>query len=131
MPHIGCLWPPAGITPIAAMGLPLLNTVLLVSSGAALTASHNALLLNNALASYCCLLLTLALASAFVAIQAAEYASASFTISDGMYGSAFYCSTGLHGLHVIAGALFLAFALLRMNASQLTLQRHTHLECAA
>lgn len=105
--------------------------MLLVSSGAALTASHNALLLNNALAAASYLLLTLAFALAFAAIQAIEYASAAFTISDGIYGSAFYCSTGLHGLHVIAGALFLAIALLRIYTSQLTKQRHTHLECAA
>lgn len=125
------MWPPTGIVPIAALGLPLLNTVLLVSSGAALTASHNALLMSNALSAALYLLLTLALALAFAAIQAIEYASAAFTISDGIYGSAFYCSTGLHGLHVVAGAIFLAFALLRINASGFTTQRHAHLECAA
>ena len=41
----------------------------------------------------------------FLYLQLKEYTSAFFTISDSMYGSAFYCTTGLHGLHVTIGTL--------------------------
>ena len=43
----------------------------------------------------------------FTALQYYEYSEAAFTMSDGVYGSAFYASTGLHGLHVIIGIIFI------------------------
>lgn len=43
-----------------------------------------------------------------------EYYEASFDISDSVYGSTFYSLTGLHGLHVIIGALFITICFIRL-----------------
>lgn len=39
--HIGCVWPPRGIAGVDVLGLPLVNTVALLASGATLTAGHH------------------------------------------------------------------------------------------
>lgn len=46
-------------------------------------------------------------AVAFLAGQAYEFCTSLFTITDSMYGAVFFSLTGLHGLHVFLGALFL------------------------
>jgi cytochrome c oxidase subunit 3 len=48
---------------------------------------------------------TLVLAAVFLSNQAREYAEASFSIGSHSYGSAFYLTTGFHGLHVLGGML--------------------------
>jgi len=48
-----------------------------------------------------------------------EYINAPFDISDGIYGSTFYMLTGLHGMHVIVGTLFLIVAVYRMYRTSL------------
>ena len=41
--NIGGVWPPAGIEAISPWGLPLLNTIILLSSGASVTWAHHAI----------------------------------------------------------------------------------------
>lgn len=41
---LGATWPPIGVLAINALGLPLLNTLLLLASGATLTYAHHLLL---------------------------------------------------------------------------------------
>jgi cytochrome c oxidase subunit 3 len=96
--EIGGCWPPQGITPLNPFAIPLLNTILLVSSGALVTFGHHALLNGNRKAALLGLELTVLFAVLFTFLQYLEYANAPFTISDSVFGSAFYCSTGLHGL---------------------------------
>lgn len=43
-----------------------------------------------------------------------EYYEAPFSFSDSAYGCSFYMLTGLHGCHVIVGAIFLFISLLRL-----------------
>ena len=45
--EIGGSWPPLGITPLDAFAIPLLNTFLLLSSGAFVTYGHHALIAGN------------------------------------------------------------------------------------
>jgi cytochrome c oxidase subunit 3 len=96
--EIGGTWPPLGITPLDPFAIPLLNTFLLLSSGAFITYGHHALIAGNRKGAIDGVIFTIILAILFTGLQYFEYSEAGFTMSDGVYGSAFYASTGLHGL---------------------------------
>jgi len=66
-------WPPAGIVPIHPWGVPLLNTAILLSSGASLTWSHHSLRKGNAEETWQSLIITVLLGIWFTALQAYEY----------------------------------------------------------
>lgn len=130
-PQIGAVWPPIGIEVINPWVLPLLNTLLLLTSGASLTWSHAALLGGYRVEARTGLVLTLIFATLFTICQGYEYVHAGFTIADGVYGSTFYRLTGLHGRHVIVGTIFLAVALVRRRRHHYTVGSHVGFECAA
>jgi len=110
--EIGGEWPRVGISPISPYGVPLFNTVVLLSRGVTATCSHYALLQkNNAIPI---LIATLCLAFVFEIAQYVEYSRSSFSIRDGIYGSIFFFGTGFHGLHVIFGHAFLTFNAFRL-----------------
>lgn len=111
--EIGSLWPPLGVVPVSPLGVPLLNTFLLLTSGCTVTWAHHCLLSDSSTSFLLSLFLTIILGLIFTLFQAIEYYLSSFSISDSVYGSCFYLSTGFHGLHVIIGTLFLLVALLR------------------
>lgn len=91
-----------GIEAINPFELPLLNTVLLLSSGVTVTYAHHSLIQGNRNGALYGLLYTVILALIFTAFQAVEYTVSSFTISDGTFTSCFYFGTGFHGLTNIA-----------------------------
>jgi cytochrome c oxidase subunit 3 len=91
--------------------LPLLNTIILLSSGVTVTYAHHSLIQGKRTGSLNSLFYTVILAIVFTAFQSVEYRVSSFTISDGTYTSCFYFGTGFHGLHVIIGTAFLAVGL--------------------
>src|ERR1700733_4329947 len=128
--EIGGYWPPLGITPLDAFAIPLLNTFLLLSSGAFVTYGHHALIAGNRKAAIDGVFATIVLALIFTALQYFEYSEAAFTMSDGVYGSAFYASTGLHGLHVIVGTIFILVGFIRIINYQLTKQHHQGFEAS-
>nr|QBL02043.1 cytochrome c oxidase subunit 3 [Phlebopus portentosus] len=127
--EIGGVWPPQGIIPLNALAIPLLNTVLLLSSGVSVTEFHHALINGDKLKGMYSLSATVLLASVFTALQYLEYVQSGFTIADSVYGSTFYSTTGLHGLHVLVGTIFLFFCLLKLVNYRLTLNRHIGVEC--
>lgn len=94
-PELGAMWPPKGITAIDPFELPLLNTVLLLSSGITVTYSHHALIGGDRKGAIWGLIATIVLAIVFTIFQGVEYIYSSFTISDGVFGSCFYFGTGL------------------------------------
>jgi cytochrome c oxidase subunit 3 len=96
--EIGGYWPPMGIIPLNPFAIPLLNTFLLLSSGATVTYGHHALISGKRNAAIEGTLITIIFAIIFTALQAFEYVQAPFSIADGAFGSAFFVSTGLHGL---------------------------------
>jgi len=128
--ELGSQWPPVGIATINPFELPLLNTLLLLSSGATVTYSHHALIQGNRRGAITGLLMTLVFAVLFTICQGIEYYNAPFTIADGVYGSTFYFSTGTHGLHVIIGTLFLAVGFFRLLSYHLTDHHHLGYEAA-
>jgi len=100
-----------GINGINPFELPLLNTIILLSSGVLVTYAHHSVIQGNRRGALYGLVYTILLAVLFTALQGIEYTVSSFTISDGIYGSCFYFGTGFHGLHVIVGTAFLAVGL--------------------
>jgi cytochrome c oxidase subunit 3 len=100
-----------GIEAINPFELPLLNTIILLSSGVTVTYAHHSLIQGNRGPALYALLYTALLAIVFTGLQGVEYTVSSFTISDGTYTSCFYFGTGFHGLHVMIGTAFLAVGL--------------------
>src|SRR5271169_4971701 len=100
-----------GIQAINPFELPLLNTIILLSSGITVTYAHHSLIEGNRSGTLYGLLYTIILAIIFTSFQAIEYTVSSFTISDGVFGSCFYFGTGFHGLHVIIGTIFILVGL--------------------
>ena len=93
--ELGALWPPMGIESINAFELPLLNTIILLSSGITVTYAHHSLIQGNRSGALYGLIFTVILAFIFTAFQGVEYSVSSFTLSDGSFGSCFYFGTGL------------------------------------
>jgi cytochrome c oxidase subunit 3 len=100
-----------GIEGVNPFELPLLNTIILLSSGVTITYAHHSLIQGSRKGALYGTIATIILAAIFTGLQGLEYSVSSFTISDGVYGSCFYFGTGFHGLHVIIGTAFLAVGL--------------------
>ena len=96
--ELGAQWPPMGIEAINPFELPLLNTVILLSSGITVTYAHHSLIQGNRKGALYGLIATVVLAIIFTGFQGVEYSVSSFTISDGAFGTCFYFGTGFHGL---------------------------------
>jgi cytochrome c oxidase subunit 3 len=124
---------PSGI--IDAWGLPLLNTVLLVSSSFTLTFAHHALRKNQRKPLTLWLALTLILGAAFLVFQAEEYIHAyselGLTLGSGIYGATFFMLTGFHGAHVTLGAIMLTVMLVRVMRGHFSPEHHFGFEAAA
>ena len=112
-------------------GLPLVNTLILLTSGTTVTAAHHALLENNRKGLIWGLVATVILGMLFTTCQAWEYAHAAFTFGGNIYGSTFFMATGFHGAHVIIGTTFLAVCLFRAMAGQFKPEHHFGFEAAA
>lgn len=67
--ELGSQWPPAGIEALNPFAIPLLNTILLLSSGATVTYSHHALIYGNRRAATVGVVLTVLLATIFTVLQ--------------------------------------------------------------
>ena len=122
--ELGAQWPPMGIEPINPFELPLLNTVILLSSGATITFAHHSLIKGERSGALYGTIFTVVLALIFTLFQGVEYSVSSFTISDGVFGTCFFFGTGFHGFHVIIGTVFLSVALWRIIAYHLTDHHH-------
>ncbi len=131
----GGVWPPTGVEVFDPWHLPLINTLILLTSGTTVTWAHHALLNNDRRGLKWGLALTVGLGLIFTAVQAYEYAHAAFAFSrdngGNIYGSTFFMATGFHGFHVIVGTLFLIVCLFRALKGHFRPEKHFGFEAAA
>jgi cytochrome c oxidase subunit 3 len=127
----GHVWPPKGIETFDPWHLPLLNTLILLTSGTTVTWAHHALLEDNREGLKWGLICTIVLGALFTCVQAYEYSHATFNFSGHIYGSTFFMATGFHGFHVLVGTIFLAVCLARALAGQFSPTQHLGFEFAA
>lgn len=129
--ELGRKWPPFGIVPFNPFQVPLLNTVILLSSGIRVTWAHQSLLSRNYFEAWKSLMVTWWLGFYFLLLQLFEYFSASFGINDSVFGSVFFIATGFHGLHVIIGSLFLIIMWIRVKVMHFSEFHHFGFEASA
>jgi cytochrome c oxidase subunit 3 len=118
-----------------AWGIPLLNTLLLLSSGVTVTVAHHALRAGNRRQLLVFLAATIILGAFFLTFQAHEYIEAytqlNLTLGSGIYGSTFFMLTGFHGLHVTLGAIMLTVIWFRCLRGHFTRDQHFAFEAVA
>ncbi|NQZ73512.1 MAG: cytochrome c oxidase subunit 3 [Dinoroseobacter sp.] len=131
-PAVDGVWPPAGIETFDPWHLPLINTLILLCSGAAATWAHHVLVHDEDRKDMeHGLLLAVGLGMIFTVFQAYEYAHAGFGFAGNIYGANFFMATGFHGAHVIIGTIFLFICYLRVRQGHFTADRHIGFEAAA
>ncbi|MBL4908205.1 MAG: cytochrome c oxidase subunit 3 [Sneathiella sp.] len=128
---IGAVWPPEGIQTFDPWHLPLVNTLILLTSGTTVTWAHHALQHGDRKGLVQGLTLTVILGAVFTCVQAYEYSHAAFGFTDGIYASTFYMATGFHGFHVLIGTIFLLVCLIRATKGHFTTTHHFGFEAAA
>ena len=111
--ELGAQWPPMGIEPVNPFELPLLNTVILLSSGATITYAHHSLIKGDRSGAIYGYNFYSNISIIFTLFQGIEYSVSSFTISDGVFGTCFFFGTGFHGFHVIIGTIFIAVGIMK------------------
>ena len=120
---------------IPAWGLPLVNTLLLLSSGVTITLAHHALRAARRTALLTWLGLTIVLGAVFLYFQAVEYHHAytelNLTLGSGIYGSTFFMLTGFHGMHVTLGVIMLSVIWLRCLKGHFSRDHHFAFEAVA
>jgi len=121
--------------PMGWFGLPLINTLLLLTSGVTCTIAHHAIKDGDRKKMVRWLAATVALGFIFVACQAFEYYEAyahlNLKMTSGIYGSTFFMLTGFHGFHVTMGAIMLLVVMLRGMKGHFTAENHFAFEAAA
>jgi len=129
--ELGISWPPVGILPLEVYSIPLLNTVILLSSGVRVTWSHHSLLCNYYFNALFSLGFTVFLGTYFLFMQYVEYSDSAFSIADGVYGTTFFLATGFHGFHVIVGSIYLFYVFILILRGILLATHHFSFEAAA
>lgn len=141
-PEFSAHWPmvrtPGGTetTAMPWQGLPLYNTIILLTSSVTLQFAHTAMEQNKRGQLKLMLSLTVLLGASFLVLQGYEYMHAyqdlGLKLDSGIYGNTFFLLTGFHGMHVTLGAIFLTVILLRIVLkNHFTAHRHFAFQAAA
>ena len=151
-PGFNAVWPTAGpkgplpvtpgmipganqFSPMGAWGIPAINTLILLSSGATVTWAHWGLLKDNRAQLITGLFMTVALGISFLALQSFEYIHAytelGLTLKTGVYGATFFMLTGFHGFHVTMGTIMLIVILIRSMSGHFRPDHHFGFEAVA
>ena len=134
--YIGSTYTQPHIYPVNAFDLPLINTLILLCSGMAVTWAHHALVHeNNRKDVEHGLLIAVILGVFFTVLQGYEYRELllhhDWTFGGDEFFSNFFMATGFHGFHVIIGTIFLFVCYLRVRAGHFTPEKHIGFEAAA
>ena len=120
---------------IGAWGIPIWNTLILLSSSVTVTIAHWALKKDQRKPLIGWLIVTVVLGFLFLYLQATEYVHAyselGLTLGTGVYGATFFLLTGFHGAHVTIGAIILAVILIRCIRGHFKPDHHFGFEAAA
>ena len=140
-PGFEAVWPTNGpgnlggaFQPMHALGLPAVNTLLLLTSGVTITIAHWGLKEGNRKKLITWLAATVILGFLFLICQVVEYSEAyatNLTLNSGMYGTTFFMLTGFHGMHVTLGATMLTVILVRCIKGHFTDEQHFAFEAVA
>jgi cytochrome c oxidase subunit 3 len=141
-PEFSAAWPSSGpaavggvFQTIPAWGLPLINTMILLTSGVTITIAHHALKAGRRGSLLFWLGATIALGVIFLFVQGYEYIHAyrdlNLTLGSGIYGSTFFMLTGFHGAHVTLGTIMLIVMWLRCAKGHFTKENHFAFEAVA
>ncbi len=144
---LAATWPPKGLEVMDPFKFPLLNTLILLTSGTTVTWAHHALIhgqrggvkrglwgllgVGDRDGVLKGLWLTIILGVVFSSIQALEYSDAPFPYKGLNYGASFFMATGFHGFHVLVGTIFLTVCLIRAYRGDFTPRQHFGFEAAA
>jgi len=131
--QINGIWPPLGVDALVFnfLEVPLVNTFILLLSGATITWAHHSIINGNYFDSLYAFVYTIFLAILFLAFQVYEYCEAMFTIADSIYGSTFFMATGFHGFHVFIGTCFIIVCFIRQLKAHFSKNHHFGFEAAA
>ena len=133
--YVGTAYVKPEIIPVDAWHLPLINTLILLCSGAAVTWAHHALVHeNNRRDLINGLALGIILGIAFTVLQAYEYGhlvTEGWSFGGEIFFANFFMATGFHGFHVIIGTIFLTVCLIRAIRGDFTPEKHIGFEAAA
>lgn len=120
---------------MGAWGLPALNTLILLTSGATITFAHHALLKNMRQSLIIWLLATVLLGAIFLILQVIEYRHAyhelGLTLNSGIYGTTFFMLTGFHGAHVTLGTIMMLVIWFRCLKGHFNPKQHFAFEAVA
>jgi cytochrome c oxidase subunit 3 len=120
---------------VAPWGLPLLNTLILLTSSVTITIAHHALRGGHRKRLLVFQALTVLLGASFLYFQAHEYIEAyehlNLTLHSGVYGSTFFMLTGFHGLHVTLGTIMLIVIWFRCLKGHFSKDHHFGFEAVA
>ena len=134
--YVGTDYVQPDIHAVDAFHLPLINTLVLLLSGCAVTWAHHALAHeNNRKDLVNGLAIAVVLGVLFSVLQAYEYyellVHEDWTFGGDMYFSSFFMATGFHGFHVIIGTIFLLVCPIRAMRGHFPPERHVGFEAAA
>ena len=133
--YFGSTYIPPQIYQVDAFHLPLINTLILLLSGCAVTWAHHALVHGNNRADLKNgLIIAVVLGVLFTALQAYEYnylLYKGWEFGGDKFFSNFFMATGFHGFHVIIGTLFLLVCWFRARAGHFDSENHVGFEAAA
>lgn len=131
--ELGYSWPPSGFEEVVIdpFSIPLLNTVVLLSSGATVTWAHHRIVSSSYFGSFLGLFLTFFLGVYFLFLQGREYACSWVSLNRCIYGSIFFLLTGFHGMHVSVGRVYLLVCLVRSFFSGYRAKSHYSFEMCA
>jgi len=141
-PEFTAAWPllktPDGTetTAMGWYGLPLINTILLLTSSITAHFAHVSLEQNKRPQLKFWLAFTIVLGVIFLFLQVLEYSHGyseemKLYLSSGIYGNTFYLLTGFHGMHVTLGTVMLIVMFLRILKGHFTPENHFAFQAAS